>query len=182
MNELTVRAGGHRYRIRPMQPTDAATVIDGFNHLSPTSFRRRFFTGPGRLPPGTAAELTAVDDQHLVLLAFDEAGQLAGGARAVRHRSDEATADVAVTVADAHQGRGLGSKLLRQLRREAAAAGVERFAGHVLSDNAAGQALLVAAHAVCWFDEPGVVAFEIPLGRRVVRPEIAARRQLRWVS
>lgn len=179
MNERTIRIrGGERVTVRPMTSADADVVLDGFHHLSPTSLRHRFFSPVVRLTPGVAADLVAIDDRHLVLLAFDADGRLLGGARATRHRDDPATADVAVTVGDHHQRKGLGKKLLRLLRSDAKAAGIERFTGHVLAENAAAQALLVAAHAVVWFAEPGAVAFEIPLGRRTVAPEIAARRSL----
>lgn len=183
MNERTLRIkGGERITVRPMAEADADTVVAGIHRLSPTSLRQRFFSPAARLTPGVAADLTAVDDRHLVLLAFDGAGRLVGGARANRHRDDPATAELAVTVGDRHQGRGLGTKLLRLLRTEAKRAGIERLTGHVLLDNAAGQALLVASHATCWIDEPGVMGFEIPLGRRTVSPDIAARRTLGLAS
>jgi len=183
MNERTLRIrGGERVTVRPMTSADADAVLDGFHHLSPTSLRHRFFNPVVRLTPAVAADLVAVDDQHVVLLAFDADGRLLGGARATRHRDDPSTADLAITVADDHQRKGLGTKLLRLLRAEAKAAGIDRLAGHVLLDNAAGQALLVASHAACWFDEPGVIGSEIPLGRRTVAPDIAARRTLGLAS
>lgn len=179
MNERTVRLrGGERITVRPMREGDGPAVLDGFARLSAETLRYRFFSPASRLAPQTAADLTTVDDQHLVLLAFTADGRLVGGARATRHRDDPSVADVAVTVGDRHQRRGLGTKLLRALRADAKAAGIERLAGHVLLDNAAGQALLVSSHAVCWIDEPGVMGFEIPLGRRTVDPAIAARRTL----
>src|SRR5687768_225289 len=154
MNERTVRIrGGERITVRPMTSADAGAVLAGFAHLSPTSLRHRFFSPVVRLTPAVAADLTAVDDDHLVLLAFDAAGRLVGGARATRRGHDPSTAEMAVTVGDDHQRRGLGTKLLRLLRADAKAAGIERLAGHVLLDNAAGQALLVASHAACWIDE-----------------------------
>jgi RimJ/RimL family protein N-acetyltransferase len=183
MNERTLRIrGGERITVRPMVESDAGSVVAGFERLSPTSLRHRFFSPAVHLTPGVAADLTAVDERHVVLLAFDSSGRLVGGARANRHRDDPATAELAVTVGDAHQGRGLGTKLLRLLRTEAKRAGIDRLTGHVLLDNAAGQALLVATHAACWIDEPGVMGFEIPLGRRTVAPEIAARRSLGLAS
>ena len=183
MNERTLRIkGGERITVRPMVETDAQSVVAGIERLSPTSLRHRFFSPALHLTPGVAADLTAVDERHLVLLAFDSTGRLVGGARANRHRDDPATAEVAVTVGDSHQGRGLGTKLLRLLRTEAKSFGIDLLTGHVLLDNAAGQALLVASHAVCWIDEPGVMGFEIPLGRRTVAPEIAARRTLGLAS
>lgn len=183
MNERTIRIrGGQRIVVRPMTPADAGAVVDGFTRLSPTSRRLRFFSPVRLIDDRLAADLTAVDDQHLVLLAFDEAGELVGGARATRHADDPAVADVAVTVGDHLHRRGLGGKLLRLLGTEAKAAGIDRLAGHVMAENAAGQGLLIRARAACWVSEPGVISFEIPLGRRTVAPEIAARRALGWAS
>jgi len=171
-----IRLKGHRYTVRAMTEADAAAVLASFGRLSATSLRYRFFSPGERITPGIAADLTRVDPRRIVLLAIDEDGEVAGEARTIRRTDDPATADVAVTIADAHQRRGLGTKLLRRLRSEAKSAGIERLVGHILTDNAAAQSLLVASHAVCWFEEPGVVAFEIPLGRRTVAPEVASRR------
>ena len=103
MNERTVRIrGGERVTVRPMTSADAAAVLAGFDHLSAASLRHRFFSPVVRLTPGVVADLTTVDDQHLVLLAFEGAGQLLGGARATRRRGDPSVAEVAVTVGDEH--------------------------------------------------------------------------------
>ena len=184
MNERTIRArDGRRYTVRPMTAADADTVLAGVAGLSPESHRFRFF-GPGpRLSPGVRADLVAVGDDRIVLLAFDGDGALVGEARAIRHRDDHATADIAVTVGDDHQHRGIGSKLLRLLGREARAVGIDRLAGHVLVDNPGARAMLIRNGAVASFAEPGVLAFEIPLGRhRRVTPAVAARRHLGLAS
>ena len=183
MNERTIRLrGGERVTVRSMTPSDRDAVIAGFEHLSPAGRRLRFLSPTHHLTPGMVADLTAVDDDHLVLLAVDARGRVVGGARATRHRADRSVADVAVTVGDHLQGRGLATRLLRFLGEEAQRAGIERLAGHVLVDNAAAQRLLVSARAVVSFDEPGVLAFEIPLGRRTVPPAHAARRHLGLAS
>lgn len=177
MNERTIRLrGGERIVVRPMTPDDREAVIAGFEHLSPAARRLRFLSPTPRLTPGMAADLTTVDDDHLVLLAVDERGRVVGGARATRHRADPATADVAVTVGDHLQRRGLATRLLRLLRDEARRAGIDRLAGHVSVENAAAQRMLVSSGAVVSFSEPGVLGFEIPLGRRTVAPEQAVRR------
>lgn len=176
MNERTIRIrGGRRITVRHMTTDDADAVVAAFGRLSPSSLRLRFLSPVVRLTPAVAADLTTVDDRHLVLLAFDESGTLVGGARATRLQADPSVADVAVTVGDGLQRRGLGTKLLRLLREEAKRVGIERFEGHVAVDNAAAQALLVASHAAMWVDDPGVLGFELPLGRRTVAPEIARR-------
>ncbi len=93
------------------------------------------------------------------------------GSRAGRERcacrGEPTAADVAVTVGDPFQRRGLGTRLLRELAHAARAQGIERFTGHVLVDNAAARGLLIGAGATLSFSEPGVFAFDIPLGRRV---------------
>lgn len=164
-----------RFTVRSMTTDDAAAVIDAFNHLSPASLRYRFFSPVHRLTPGVAADLTAIDPAtRIVLLAFTASGALAGGVRAVRHRSCPTTADVAVTVGDAHQRRGLGSLLLQAVASQARQEGIDRLAGHVLVDNPAGRALLIKNGAMCRLDEPGVLAFEIPLHQRHRHPVVAA--------
>jgi ribosomal protein S18 acetylase RimI-like enzyme len=182
MSELTLRLHGHRYQVRPMETTDGPAVLAAFEALTEASRRFRFFSATPRLPATIAADLTRTGPDRIVLVAIAEDGTIAAEARAVRHRADPATADLAITVAESHRRLGLGSRLLRSLRREARAAGIDRFVGHVMVDNAAAQALLVAGRAACWFDEPGVLAFEIPLGMRTVAPAIAARRTLGLAS
>lgn len=165
-----------------MVDLDAPAVLAAFEGLSDASRRYRFFSSTPRIPASIAADLTRTGPDRIVLLAFADDGSVAAEARAVRHRADPATADLAVTVAEAHRRRGLGSRLLRSLRHQARAAGIDRLVGHVLLDNAAGQGLLVAGRAACWIDEPGVMGFEMPLGRRTVAPAIAARRTLGLAS
>ena len=48
---------------------------------------------------------------------------------------DTKAAEVAFTVADEHQGRGIGPRLLERLAERAAEAGIERFVADVLAEN-----------------------------------------------
>lgn len=160
-----------------MEPGDADAVLAGFRSLSADSLRSRFFTPVPRITPEVEAELVRVDHRdHIVLLAFDTegdaAGRLAGGARAIRDRLDPTTAEVALTVGDAYQRRGLGSRLLRQLGGVAWNQGIDHLTGHVLVDNVAARTLLIRNGAVSRLDEPGVLAFAIPLDRRMVRTHV----------
>lgn len=168
MNELVRLADGGTFVVRPMRADDADVVGAGVASLSPTTLRLRFFTPMPRLTAGVLADLTAIEPgQRIVLLAFEAgSGRLAGGARAVRHRANPATADIAVTIGDAFQRRGLGSTLLVALVRAARAEGIEQLAGHVLVENAGGRALVRSAGGHTAFDEPGVLRFAIPIARR----------------
>jgi GNAT superfamily N-acetyltransferase len=68
-----------------------------------------------------------------VLVGYVDGDPLpAGIARLVR---DGATAEIAVTVADDYQGRGIGTTLLGALAADARAAGITRFVATVCSDN-----------------------------------------------
>ena len=48
---------------------------------------------------------------------------------------DPASAEAAFTVADAHQRRGIGTRLLEQLAERASAVGIERFVAEVMPEN-----------------------------------------------
>jgi GNAT superfamily N-acetyltransferase len=150
--------------IRPMRASDGTAMRAGFLSLSPASLQQRFFSPIQQVPVELLDQLTVVDPAtRLVLLAFD-GPQLLGGARAMR--LDAATADLAVTVGDAHQGRGVGSALLAELRTAAAAWGVDRLIGHVRMDNEPAKRMLRRAGARLTFDEPGVLRFELGVGLR----------------
>ena len=150
-----------------MVPGDGAAVRAGFNALSDASKRSRFLSPITTISRAILDELVVADDPgRIVLLAFDgRNGRLAGGARAVRLENDPVAADLAVTVGDHYQRRGLGTRLLRELTHAARAQGVERFTGHLLADNVASRRLLASTGAAFTFAEPGVLAFEIVLAR-----------------
>lgn len=174
MTEPTIRLRGGTYLVRPMVEADGPLVVAAFNQLSEASLRARFFTPVPRIHAGMVADLTRIDDQRIVLLAFDAAGAVVAEARAVRHRSDPTTAEVAVTVLDAHQRQGLGSRLLRRLGGAARRQGITQLVGHVLHDNAAAVGLLDAGGAQRHLAEPGVTGFVIPLVPSTAQPAPAA--------
>ena len=113
-----------------------------------------------------AEALTAVDDRHLTLLALDDGGRVVAMAEAMRYLIDPHTAEAAVAVADDHQHRGIGPRLLRWLTRDVADHGIERLIGFTQFDNqpALSMFALVPVSAY-WLDEPGVYGFELPVGR-----------------
>jgi RimJ/RimL family protein N-acetyltransferase len=75
---------------------------------------------------------------HVALVAEHPSGparRLIAVARFVRLAEDPDAAEVAITVADDWQGRGLGSLLSEQLAAEARRVGIRRFTATMAADN-----------------------------------------------
>ncbi|MCA9621388.1 MAG: GNAT family N-acetyltransferase [Myxococcales bacterium] len=107
---------GTRLTFRPIEPSDKARLADLMERLSEDSRLRRFLTMKRSLSREELAYLTEVDGiHHLALLALDEADAVAGVGRLVRDPNRLDAAEAAIVVADALQGRGLGTRLLRLL-------------------------------------------------------------------
>ena len=93
-----------------------------------------------------------------VVLAADEVEQPGiASARYIRERDAQDIAEVAFSVVDDYQGRGLGSFLLGALAVAAAENGVDRFRARVLAENEPMRAILRRAGAQFEFAEPGVL-------------------------
>ena len=121
--------------IRPLRAGDTETVHAVFARLSARSAFLRFHTGLPRLTPAMAGRLAAVvPGQHEVLVAVHE-GHPVGLARWIRDARDPRAVEVAVEVADAVQGRGIGGHLLRAVLASARAAGSTLVLAHVHPDN-----------------------------------------------
>jgi RimJ/RimL family protein N-acetyltransferase len=132
---VTLRDGS-RVTVRPICPQDAAPLRAGFERLSQESRYRRFLAPMQRLTGPMLRYLTDVDHHdHEALVAVGPDGTLIGVARFVRRSSDPGAAEVAVTVADDHQGRGLGTALLGLLADRARAERVRRFTALILASN-----------------------------------------------
>ena len=139
--------------IWPLSPSDARGLQEGYRQLSAESRYSRFLSATRDLSDALLRVLVddvdGVDHIALVLVAFPEAGpeQAAGVGRLVRYPDRPAAADVAVTVDDEWQGRGVASALLAELvaRRPA---GVTELLTQVAVDNAASFAMLARLGAL----------------------------------
>lgn len=129
---------GSSLRVRPIEPGDKRALADGFARLSEQSRYRRFFAPLSSLKATDLHYLTDVDHRdHEAIIGFDAAsGDAVGVARFVRSE-DPRVAEVAVTVIDDWQGRGVATALLEQLVVRAREEGVERFLALVLEENEA---------------------------------------------
>src|SRR6476646_8790237 len=135
---------GSAVLIRPVRPEDAGLLENGFAGLSDRSRRMRFLGPKAGLSAAELRYLTDVDHRdHEALGALDHArGGGVGIARYLRDRDDPRTAEIAVTVIDDWQGRGLGTELLARLAERARREGIDRFTAAVSADNAAMAGLL----------------------------------------
>src|SRR5215470_5354328 len=159
---------GSKVLIRQVQPADAALLADGFARLSPQSRRMRFLAKKDQLSPAELRYLTDIDHHdHEALGALDHAdGRGVGVARYVRDAGDPQAAEIAVTVIDDWQGRGLGTELLGQLSERARREGIGRFTALVAAGNAAMTGLLRNMGAELVRYGPGTVEYEIALAPR----------------
>ena len=124
----------------PLLPGDTATVHEVFAQLSPRSVWLRFHTGTPRLTPGMARHLAAVSPgRHEAVVALLD-GHPVGLGRWLRDPGEAGAVEVAVEVADAAQGRGVGGRLLVAVTEAARRAGAREVVAHVHGDN-----VLVAA-------------------------------------
>jgi GNAT superfamily N-acetyltransferase len=126
-DEATVMADGTAVWLRPLRRDERDLVAGFFNGLSAQSRHRRFLRAMPRLPEPMLRRLIDVDGHSHVAVVAEAGGEIAGIARFVALPGDPDTAEVAVTVADPFQGRGIGGLLLDALRSAAERAGLGAF-------------------------------------------------------
>ena len=130
---------GRSLRLRPPGRDDSEALLAFFSGLSQRSLYLRFHGFP-ELSPRLVESLVEPDWQErgaLLGTLVDEHGEgVVAVANYVRLR-DPKLAEAAFTVADVHQGRGVGTRLLEQLAARAAEVGIERLVAEVLPENRA---------------------------------------------
>jgi RimJ/RimL family protein N-acetyltransferase len=150
--------------IRPVQATDAPLIAGIFAALSDISRWMRFLAAKSALSPAELRYLTDIDHHdHEALAAIAPGGHGVGVARYIRHVGDPRSAEIAVTVVDEWQGRGLGTELLRRLSGHARRAGIGRFTAVASADNAAAAGLVCAMGAELAGGGAGTVEYQITL-------------------
>jgi RimJ/RimL family protein N-acetyltransferase len=162
---LVALRDGAAVLIRQVQSTDAALLADGFARLSPRSRQMRFLTRKKQLSSAELRYFTDVDHHdHEALVALNPAdGRGVGIARYIRHADDPHAAEIAVTIIDDWQGRGLGTELVTRLSGRARQEGIHRFTALVAEDNTAVARMLRNASASLAGRSPGTVEYEITL-------------------
>lgn len=142
-----VLADGTRAIIWPLNHGDRDALREGYEHLSAPARYSRFLASiphlSGTLLDHLVDEVDGVDHVALALVVIDaeHVGEPVGVARMIRYEHQPTAADVAVTVLDEWQGRGVATALLAELMRQRPV-GVTRVVTTVASDNAASMAML----------------------------------------
>jgi CRP-like cAMP-binding protein len=152
--------------LRPVLPGDDERTVHGHIKFSSETLYRRFMTA--RLPtPALMHYLSEVDYvDHFVWVVTDGDDPVAD-ARFVRDETDPTVAEIAFTVADAYQGRGIGSFLIGALSIAAEVDGVERFSARMLSDNLPMRTIMDRYGAVWEREDVGVITtvIDVPSAR-----------------
>ena len=157
---------GTELLLRPVLPGDSERTMQGHVWFSSDTLYRRFMSP--RVPsPALMDYLAEVDYvDHFVWVMTDADGNPVADGRFVRDDHDP-------TVADAYQGRGIGSFLITALSVAARVDGVEKFSCRMLADNVAMRTIMDHYGALWERDDVGVVTTvidvpdprDLPLGR-----------------
>jgi GNAT superfamily N-acetyltransferase len=113
--------------LRPIVPADRFRLQQALDELSAASRRARFFADVERLTDDQLTYLTRVDqERHVAWIATDPArrGRAVGVGRFIRLEDEPDVAELALTVVDACQERGLGTSLLGLLYHRATLIGL----------------------------------------------------------
>jgi protein lysine acetyltransferase len=182
---------GTELLLRPVLPGDSERTLQGRVWFSSETLYRRFMSA--RVPsPALMDYLAEVDYvDHFVWVMTDRDGNPVADARFVRDDHHPEVAEIAFTVADAYQGRGIGSFLIAALSVAARVAGVDKFSGRMLADNVAMRTIMDHYGAFWERDDIGVVTTvvdvpdldDLSLSRDMVAEiKHAARQVIRAVS
>jgi L-amino acid N-acyltransferase YncA len=135
---------GSELLIRPIRAGDREEFVRSFDHLSEETRYRRFLGPVRRLTEDQVTYFTAVDhrDHEALIALVPTSGEIVGVARYIRLQPGGPKAEVAVTVADEWQHRGVGYALLERLIDRARSSGVHEFQAFCFAGNADIQQLL----------------------------------------
>jgi RimJ/RimL family protein N-acetyltransferase len=161
----TMRVDDTELTVRPIMIGDAERLARLFTRLSPASVHFRFFSPVTRPPRAALLRLADVDHGRRDALVALDGDEIVAVAR-YDGQAGGRQAEIAITVEDAWQHRGVGQRLARRLARLAADRGYDTFVATMLPDNRAALGLvrkLVPDATMRW--ARGEYEADMPLGR-----------------
>ncbi len=183
----TTLRDGSTVLIRPVTADDKPILREAFTRLSEQTRYRRFMHPVKELSEADLDYLTRIDyTTHMAWVAVDPNSPEHPGlgvGRYIQLPHNPKVAEVAITVVDSHQGKGLGTILLSVITRSAIQQGIEAFVAHVLVENAPMLKLFTELGGTVTIEDAGVVAVRMPLPQRVEDlPDSPAGRVFREVA
>lgn len=132
--------GNNYVCFKTLDKSDRQRFIDGFNRLSAKSVYHRFFGFMKELSEKQLEELLNTDKKdHVAWAAFDIIGEDVFGigvGRFKRNEKNRNEAELALTVIDEYQERGVGTALLAIMYYLGSKLDINTFTGIIMSDNA----------------------------------------------
>lgn len=175
---------GRTVRVRPVRPADAGAIQEFVRALSDASRRLRFFAPIRELAPATLARLTeSTSRRDRVLLAEAHDGEKWCMVALAEYAlgDDAGTRDLALVVADAWQGRGIGRALMGMLIQSAHEARCARVVADVLRDNEAMLALGLAYDFTVARSPHDLTMLRLVRDLRSLLPTVPAP-EMAWIS
>ena len=128
-------ADGTEVEFRPIGPDDKPLLERGMAKLSPASRRLRFMSSMDNLSRAQLAYLTEIDHPTHLAWGALAAGEPMAVARLIRISDESKSAEIAITVADEWQRRGVGKLLVRLLAEVGRSLGIQKFDFEALAEN-----------------------------------------------
>ncbi|OBF19755.1 GNAT family N-acetyltransferase [Mycobacterium sp. ACS4331] len=190
--------GAHDLLLRPVLPGDSERTSRGHVEFSAETVYRRFMSvrKPNKALMDYLFQVDYVD--HFVWVVLDPCSpdpesreDVIADARFIRDPAKPTSAEVAFIVADAYQGQGIGTFLMKALAVAAQEGGVEEFTATVLAENLAMRRIFDSFGASWQREDLGVVmtVIQVPDRQRIRLPKklieqiaVTARQVLRAVG
>jgi GNAT superfamily N-acetyltransferase len=137
----TMRVDDTDLTVRAITIADAERLARLFARLSSSSVHFRFFSPISRPPRAALLRLADVDHVRRDALVALDGDEIVGVAR-YDGRPGSTEAEIAITVEDAWQHRGVGKRLARRLAGLATDRGYDTFVATMLPDNRAALGLV----------------------------------------
>jgi RimJ/RimL family protein N-acetyltransferase len=161
--------------IRALHRDEERPIRELYEHLSPATRYRRFFSPMPALPDSVMRLLVTVDYRRKLALVAETDGDR--GREVVGLGSfgavDDRVAEVALVVRDEWQRRRIGTALAQRVLRAAEDRGFRRFLVHILSENTPARKILGKIGEVVLAKASGGIS-ELVFVRRQITPSAPA--------